>query len=419
MSHFQIVFYSFILILLIGLTAFFACAETAVMAINRYRIRHKAHEKKRFAIRLLNLLKRPDRLLGAILIGSTFTNILASSLATLIAYHFLGEEGAILSAVLLTFVILIFAEITPKTIAAIYPEKIVRWAIYPIEFFLKILYPVVLFANFITSILLKAIHIHIPKSQIDPLSRDELRIIVSDAASHVSRQYQNMLLGILDLNKLIVDDLMIPRHELTGLDIDDKWEKIQKELLSLKEDWLIVYRENMNQLVGILYARNLINLFLTHKKLTKEILQQYIQEPYYVPEGASLHTQLNYFQKHHQKIAFIVDEYGEILGMITLNNILEEIVGDFTSNVSNIKKLGEQKDGSYLVEGTMTVREFNRLTSFDLPTRGPRTLNGLIVEYLQSLPRTGTALLIAGYPIEIIEVKENRVKTAKVFPKLK
>lgn len=419
LSHVQVIIFSLILILLIVLAAFFAGAETGLMAVNRYRLRHMARLRKRYALELLKMLKRPDRVLGAILIGSTFANMLASSIATLIAYHFWGDRGALLAAIALTFIVLIFAEIAPKTIAAIYPDQIARWVAYPIKYILKMLYPAVWLANTLTNNFLKLLNIKVAAYALEPLSREELRSIVYDTTGKISRQYQNMLLGILDLNKLTVDDVMIPRHEIIGIDIELEWKKIAEQINQFHQDWIPFYRENVNQIIGVLYAHDILRLLVTHTKVDKEILQQFLQEAYFVPEGTALPIQLSYFQQTPQKVAFVVDEYGEIQGLLTLNDILAEIVGDITSTVSKGYRIQKQLDNSYIVDGAMTVRAFTRLSGWDLPLRGPRTVNGLIVEYLQSLPHPGTTVLIARYPIEIIQVKDNRVKQARIFPRLK
>lgn len=375
--------------------------------------------KRRYAMRLLHMLKRPDRLLGAILIGSTFANMMASSLATLLAVHFWGDEGALIAAVIMTVIILIFAEITPKTLAALYPDRVARWVAFPIQYLLKFLYPAVWLANAATNSFLRLLRIRISNYSVEPLTREELRSVVYDTAGKISRQYQNMLLGILDLNNLTVDDVMVPRHDITGIDIELSWEMMVQQLKKLNQDWVPFYRENVNQIIGVLYMRDVLRVMLTQDKFDKEWLQQFLQEPYFVPEGTPLNVQLAYFQQSQGgKIAFVVDEYGEIQGLLTLNDILEEIVGDFTSSMSNGKRLQLQQDGSYLVDGAMTVREFNRLTEWELPQHGPRTLNGLIVEHLEALPQAATAMLIVGYPIEVVQVRENRVKLARVFPKL-
>lgn len=419
MSQIQIFFFSTALVLLILLAAFFSCAETGLMAVNRYRLKAKARQKQRYAIRALHLLKRPDRLLGAILIGSTFTNMLASSLVTLLAYHYFGDKGALLMAILLTFVMLIFAEITPKTLAALNPDKIVRFIVYPVQIMMHLIYPVVWLANIITNFLLRLFKANVTRNKVDPLSREELRSIVYETTGKISRQYQNMLLSILDLNKLTVDDIMIPRHDLHGIDINQPWEKILAKLSQFHQDWAPVYREHFDKLIGVLYVRDVLPILLSaKKKMDKDVLQQLLHEPYFVPEASSVYTQLSYFQQSENKIAFIVDEYGEIQGLLTLNDILEEIVGDFTTSVHQGKRIELQVDGSYIVGGAVTVREFNRKSAWNLPLKGPRTINGLIVEYLEALPHIGTAVKIGGYPIEIIQVKENRVKFARVFPEV-
>lgn len=388
------------------------------MALNRYRLRHKARMKKKQAMQLMQLLKRPDRLLGAILIGSTFTNMIASSLATLLAYHFWGDTGAIFGAVILTIIVLIFAEITPKTLAAIYPDEIAQVIFYPIKFILKVMYPAVCLASAIANGLLRLLHVRVKTSESESLSREELRSVVYDATGKISPRYQTMLLAVLDLSKLIVDDVMVTRHEIAGVDIEDSWENIVANIYKFQQDWLPVYRESVNHVIGVLYTRDIVRLLLLQKTLNKEILQQFLQEPYFVPSGTSLNVQLGYFQQSSHKIAFVVDEYGEILGLLTVNDILEEIVGDFTSGVSSAKRLRQDADGGYIVDGSVTVREFNRATGWELPSRGARTINGLVIEYLEALPHARTAILIGEYPLEILQVKERRVKTAKIFPRL-
>lgn len=418
MSNFQFTLFSFIIFFLVLSSAFFSCSETALMAVNRYRMRHKARMKKRYAMRILKLLKRPDRLLGAILIGNTFATVLASSLTTIVALHFWGEDATLLAAVLLTFILLIFAEIAPKTLAAIYPDRVARWVAYPIQILLTLFYPAVWFANVITNGLLRVLRVRVTHYAFEPLSREELRSVVYDTTGKISRQYQNMLLSILDLSKLTVDDVMVPRHEIAGIDIEQSWDEIVKQIYTFHQDWVPFYRENVNQIIGVLYMHEIIHAVLAKKILDKAVLQQFLQVPYFVPAGTPLNVQLAYFQQSHDKVGFVVDEYGEIQGLLTLNDILEEIVGDFKTNLTSSKRIEWQEDGSYLVDGSLTVREFNRITEWELPLHGPRTINGLIVESLEAMPHTGTAILIGGYPLEIIQVKEHRVKQARIFPKL-
>jgi Mg2+/Co2+ transporter CorB len=415
----QVTLFIIFLVLLTLLSAFFSMAETSFMSINRYRLRHKARMKKPYAIRLLLLLRRPDRLLGAILIGNTFANMLTSALATLLAVQYFGDKGAIISAVVVTFIVLIFAEIMPKTLAALYADKVARWLTYPIYFVMRLMHPLVVSANAISNTLLRMMRISIASHKIEPLSREEFRSIVYDTTGKISPQYQNMLLGILDLSHLTVDDVMLPGHEIAAIDIDQSWEQIKELMLQSARDAVPFYRGHVNHIIGVLYAHDMQRLLLEDISLDKEVLSRTLCEPYFVPESTPLNVQLDYFQQNQGKPAFVVDEYGEIQGMLTLDDILEEIVGDFTSSINNGKRAVMQDDGSYLVDGAHTVREFNRMSGWELPHRGPRTLNGLIVEYLESLPNAGTAVLIADYPIEIVQVKDKRVKMARIFPRLK
>lgn len=418
MTHTDIVVYSSVLVLLILLSAFFSAAETALMSINRYRLKHKARIKKRFALLIIQLLKRPDRLLGTILIGSTVSNISASALATLLTVHFFGEAGVLVITIVLTLVILIFSEVAPKTLAALYPDKVAKMVAWPINFLLKVFYPLVWLVNTVANGLLRLLRVKFSSHIVEPLSREELRNVVYEATGKVPHQYQSMLLGILDLNKVTVDDVMIPRHEIFGIDLDAKWEKVSEVIAKSKHEWMPVYRENINQVVGILHVRELMHVTLT-STLTQQVLMKMLHEPYFIPEGTLLNIQLHNFQQHHQRLALIVDEYGEIQGLLTLKDILEEIVGEFTSSVNMASKsIQLQPDGSYLIDGAVTIRELVRVTHWQFPLRGPRTLNGLIVEHLESIPKVGTCLRIADYPIEIVDVKENRVKMARVFPKL-
>lgn len=417
LSQLQIFLFAFVLIMLILLAAFFSFAETSLMAVNRYKLRHQARMKKGYAMGLLHLLKRPDRVLSAILIGNTFANMIASSLATLIAYHFWGDKGALLAAMVLTFIVLIFTEIIPKTIAAIYSDKVSRLVYYPIKVLLVIMHPVVWLANKITSGFLKLLRINVARNAIESLSREELRSVVYDTKGKMSREYHHMLLSILDLGKLTVEDVMVPRHEITGINLNKTWAEIVTSIIEHHEEYIPVYQGTINDIRGVLYVHDVLSALLNQTILNKETLHKYIQEPYFVPEGTSLSTQMGYFQQNHTKIAFVVDEYGEIQGLLTLREILEEIVGDFTQGVAG-KRMQLQPDESYLVDGSVSIREFNRFTEWELPVNGPRTVNGLIVEYLESLPHAGTAVLIAGYPIEIVQVRQNRVKLAKIFPRL-
>lgn len=416
MKHFSIIAFSATLFFLIILSAFFSGAETGLMAINRYRLRHKARMGKKNAILTLKLLKRPDRVLGLLLMGNNVANIVASALATVLAVNLFGENGVVFSTIILTFIILIFAEVAPKTIAALYPDRVAQIAAYPITVLLKLFYPIVWLINSITNSMLWLVGIKVDIGKLEPLNREELRSVVMETSGRVSRPYQNMLLGILDLNKVTVDDVMVPPHEIHGIDLEEGWQVVQQRIATSQYDWVPVYRENINQVVGFLHLRDFIDKLVTGD-MNEEVLLQILQEPYFVPEGTPLNIQLINFQRLRKRIALVVDEYGEIHGLISLENILEEIVGEFTTTVASAHSVMEvQADGSYLVDGAITLRELNRVTKWHFPTRGPRTLNGLIIEYLEAMPQPGICVKINGYPIEVVHVKENRVKVARVFP---
>ncbi len=416
MSHHQLLLFDLLLLLLIFLGAFFSAAETGLMSINRYRLRHRARMKKRSAMLILRLLKRPDRLLGMILIGNAFSNIFASSITTLLAIHFWGEKGVIIATILLAFVILIFAEVAPKTVAALYPERISRWVSWPVFFLLKLFYPIVWLINVISNGILRLFRIRVTGHVTEPLSREELRSVVYETSGRLSHQYQNMLLGILDLNNVTVNDVMVPQHEIMGIDLNQDICVIQKQIAKVTYEWLPLYRDNVNHIVGMLYVRDLMLSILSQHAVTKELLMKMVHEPYFIPEGTPLNIQLQNFQQGHQKIALVVDEYGEIQGLLTLVDIVQEIIGEFAKDIAETNKLITlQKDGSYMVDGSITVRELNRAANLELPTQGPRTLSGLIIEYLESIPHEGTCIKINNYPIEIMSVQGNRVKMARVF----
>lgn len=419
LSEIKLVILVAILVFLVIISSFFSGAETAMMAINRYRLRHQARLKKRSAILILNLLKRPDRLLGVVLVGNTLANVLGSAITTIVSVYLWGENSVFVTTFLLTLVLLVFSEAAPKTLAALYPESVARIIAFPIYVLRQVFYPLIWLVNVMSNGLLRLCGVKLKHSMSESLSHEELRTVVYETTGKIPRRYQSMLLGILDLNKLTVNDVMVSRRYTQGLDLTHAWPEIYSRLAALQQDWLPLYRESINQLVGVLYTRDLSVFLLQNKELNQEKLLSLCHEPYFIPEQTPLNIQLHNFQTKREQVAFVVDEYGEILGSITVEDILEEIVGEFTIGITDLEKMIHiQMDGSYLVDGMVPVREFNRLVHWELPVSGPRTINGLITEHLESLPRTGTGLLIAKYPIEIIEVKANRVKTARIFPRL-
>ncbi len=418
MSEIKLIILIAVLVFLVVISGFFSSAETAMMAINRYRLRHQARLKKRSAILLLNLLKRPDRLLGVVLVGNTLANVLSSAIMTVVTVYLWGEGGVWATTILLTLILLVFSEAAPKTLAALYPDRVARFIAFPIYALRQMFYPLIWLVNVMSNGLLRLCGVKLKHSLTESLSHEELRSIVYETTGKIPHRYQSMLLGILDLNKLTVNDVMVSRRYTQGLDLNQAWAENYARLAELQQDWIPLYRESINQLSGVLYLRDLATFLLKNKELTQENLLSLRHEPYFIPEQTPLNIQLHNFQEKREQVAFVVDEYGEILGSITVEDILEEIVGEFTLGITGLEKMIQvQADGSYLVDGMTPVREFNRLVHWDLPVKGPRTLNGLITEHLEALPRTGTGLLIARYPIEIIEVRANRVKVARVFPK--
>lgn len=406
------------LFFLICLSGFFSSSETGMMSINRYRLKHKAQSGHKGARRTLTMLQRPDRLIGIILIGNNFVNILASSIATVIALRVFDENAIAISTGLLTLVILIFAEVTPKTLAAIKPERIAYPASYILTPLLYLLYPLVSLVNVISNTLLNTIGINSGEgSSSETLSRDELRTVVNESTPMIPRKHRHMLLSILDLENVTVDDIMVPRNEIFGVDIEDDIHQILEQLRSTQHTRIPIYRSNLNNPVGILHVRRLMK-FLNNPVIekTKSELLQHTSEPYYVHEGTQLHKQLSEFQKNKRRQALVVDEYGDVLGLIALEDILEEIVGEFTTDLaSSSKDIHPQGDGTYIIDGTATIREINRALKWELPVDGPKTLSGLITERLESIPQSNVGFQMGDYFIETLKLQDNIIRSALVW----
>ena len=416
MSEIPISVLAGILVLLILLSAFFSGSETGIVSLNRLKLRHLAKKNHRGAQRASRLLERPDRLIGLILLGNNAVNILASSIATIIGIRLLGEVGVAVAAGLLTLVILIFAEVAPKTLAVLHPERIAFPASLILELLLKVFYPIVWTVNFITNGLLKLAGVPITHEKHQSISSEELRTMVSEAGSMIPQRHQKMLTNILDLEKVSVNDIMIPRNEIIGIDLDEDWEDIIKQFRHGRHTRLPVYRTDINNVMGLIHVRNVIDV-LSNPDSTKADLTEHIRSAYFVPENTPLNTQLLQFQRQKRRIGLVVDEYGDVQGLVTLEDILEEIVGQFTSDPSDIvKDIHEQADGTYLIDGSATIRDLNRMMHWNLPADGPKTFNGLILEQMENIPEPGTSILIAGYPIEILQIKDNAVKVAKFNP---
>ncbi|RLQ22745.1 DUF21 domain-containing protein [Seongchinamella sediminis] len=402
-----------ILAALILLSGFFSSSETGMMSLNRYRLKHLQNNKHRGAIRAGRLLERPDRLIGLILIGNNLVNIFASAIATIIAIRLWGDAGIFIATLALTLVILIFAEITPKTIAALHPEKIAFPASLILLPLLKMLYPVVAAVNWITNGLLRMLGVDPAKQNDEHVSSDELRTIVTDAGQLIPARHRGMLLNILDLEQVSVDDIMVPRNEVFGIDLDDSDDEILRHIQNSAHTRLPVWREDINNIVGMLHMRN-ISRVIDAQGLDRRALEREIDEPYFIPESTPLHTQLLNFQKQKHRLAVVVDEYGEVMGVVALEDILEEIVGEFTSSIAGAEEtIFPQRDGSFIIVGNANIREVNKSLDWSLPTDGPKTLSGLILEYLEGFPDGNAGLSIDGYRLEILELQGNVVQAVR------
>ena len=405
------------LLLLLFLSAFFSGSETALMTLNRYRLRHLARDGHAGARRAEKLLAKPDRLIGLILLGNNFVNILASSLVTVIAIR-LGGNGAIpVAAGLLTLVVLIFSEVAPKTLAALHPEKLAFPAAWIYKPLLKLLFPLVWVVNLLANSILRLLGIYPEDDMRGTLSREELRTVVNEAGSMIPQQHQQMLLSLLDLEKVKVEDIMVPRTEIDGIDITDPISVILEQLEQLPYTRVLVFEGSIDHVLGFLHSRRILQASLDSDGLTHEELRALIKEPYFIPKGTSLYDQLHNFQVQRRRAGLVVDEYGDVLGLVTMADLLEEIVGEFaTDPADSLADITPQDDGSYLVDGSANLRELVRSLHWELPTDGPNTLNGLIVEHLRNLPEPGTSVMINGYPIDILQTQDNMVKTARIRP---
>ena len=406
-----------LLVTLLVLSAFFSGSETALMSLNRYQLRHKAREGHRGAVLAEKLLKRPDRLIGLILLGNNLANFSMVAVVTLMAVQIGGETAVAIATGLLTIIVLIFAEAAPKTLAALHPERLAFPAAivyYPLLF---VTYPVVWLTNVASNAVLFLFGVRGKDAQLHSLTHEELRTVVYEAGSRISTRYRQMLLSILDLEKVTVDDVMVPHNEIIGIDLDDDTEEIERLINISEHTRLPVYRDNIDQVVGILHLRRLANL--AQRSFDRDTLIDLLDEPYFVPEGTPLSTQLVQFQRRRTRIALVVDEYGDIQGIVTLEDILEEIVGEFTTDPADEDEdVIREGANTWLVDGSANIRELNRSQAWDLPTDGPKTINGLILELLETIPKPRTCLKVSGYPIEIVETDDTRIRTVRIGPRI-
>ena len=405
-----------VLVVLVALSAFFSSTETALMSINRYRLRHRAREGSAGARAAEKLLAQPDRLIGMILVCNNFVNSAAAAIVTVICLSLGGEAFAAVGVGIFTVVLIVFGEVSPKTFGALYPEKLALPAALIYQVLLKILYPIVWATNLVTNGVLRLVGVSREKASTTSLSREELRTVVAEASTVIPHRHQRMLMSILDLERINVEDIMVPRLEIAGIDASDEWDDVLEQLRESRHTRIPVYHGSLDNLIGILHMKKVARL-LARGEFDREQLVGLARtrEPYYVPEGTSLNKQLLNFQRQRRRVAFVVDEYGDVQGLVTLEDLLEEIVGEFTSDTSSLHKdVHKEKGGSYIVNAAASVRTLNRKMGWSLPTSGPRTLNGLIVEYLENIPDAGTSLRINDYSIDILQTGENAVKTVRL-----
>jgi magnesium and cobalt exporter, CNNM family len=402
--------------LLILASAYFSSSETGMMSLNRYRLKHLARNHHAGATRASKLLETPDKLIGVILIGNNFVNFLAAAIATTIAIQVFGEPSPLITAIVLTLVVLIFAEVTPKTIAALYPEKVAYPSSLILILLLKILYPVVWMVNIVSNALVRILGFNSESDDShQQLSSEELRTVVYESGERLPRRRQGMLLNILDLEHVTVNDILVPRNDIVGIDIEDDIDEILSLIGSSQHTRIPVYKKDINNMVGILHLRSVGKLIRLEAVNKAAILGETV-EPYYIPESTPLHIQLSKFQRKKLRMAVVVDEYGAVKGLVTLEDILEEIVGEFTTDLADSSKdFHAQPDGSYLIDGSTSIRDINRVLSWNLDNSGAKTLNGLLTEILQSIPDSSVGIRLDGYYAETVQVKGNVIRTVKMW----
>lgn len=404
-----------ILVFLIVMSAYFSSSETAMMALNRYRLRHLIKHNHKGAIRAGRLLDQPDRLIGIILIGNNLVNFIAASVGTAIAVRLWGNIGFILAPVLLTVIVLIFAEVTPKTIAALYPESIAYPSSLILLVLLKLCYPAVWLINTVSNGLVKLCGFKVEADTSHNLTKEELRTVLDESGALIPAKRHGMLMNILDLEKATVTDIMVPRNEVVGIDIEDSIEEILEVIGKSSHTLLPVFKKDLNDLLGFIHLRN-ISRIIRAEGINKAEILQLTEEAYFVPETTPLHTQLFKFQNNKRRMAMVVDEYGDVQGIVTLQDILEEIVGNFTTNFSEeTDDIHPQPDGSYIIDGTATIRDINKTLSWNLPIDGPKTLNGLLTEMLEIIPEKNVCVRLPYHYVEILNVQDNAIRSAKIW----
>lgn len=403
---------------LLVLSGFFSMSETAMMAANRYRLRHLAQQGHRGAKMAVALLNKTDKLLGVILLGNTLINAAAATLTSYIALALFGQEKWALEigTLCVTFALLIVSEITPKVVGATYADRITPPISFILTPLLRLFYPLIWFINIFVSALLRLIHLTPkPGHEAPRLSAEELRTLVLEAGHFIPQKHHSILLNLFELERITVEDVMTPRSSMESIDLSEPWEEITSRIATSYHTRLPVYREELNNIVGVLHLRRLIGL-LHRNELTPESLAEHVQEAYYIPAATPVFSQLQFFQENKQRAGLVVDEYGEVLGLVTMEDIIEEIIGEFTTSLpGNASTFAWNEDGSVLVEGNRSLREINRKLDLSFALGGPKTLNGLIVEHFRDIPEAGISLKIDGIPIEIVQTQDRSIKVARLF----
>lgn len=405
------------LLFLVVFSGFFSAAEIGVMSLNRYRLRHLVKQHHRQAERVSHLLTHPERILGTVLIGNTLGNIIASMLATLMGQYLDGDRGVLIATVLLTLLILIFSEMTPKALAAAHPQRVAfacaRW----LTFFQWFFSPLVHLITWVAQGVLRLVGVSMHAVGKENLSGEELRTVVNEAGSLLPVEHKSMLLSLLDLEQAHVEDIMVPKAEIIGLDLEQPWHHVLEQLEMTQHTRLPLYRHTIDQVVGMIHLRHVLNLLL-EKELTLDALLAVAEEPYYIPEGTSLNVQILNFQKMKRRNGFVVNEYGDMQGLVTMEDILEEVVGDFTTDIAALSQaVTPEAEGSFIIDGSLTLRELHRMLGWTLPALGPRTLSGVIIEYLGVIPPAECCLRMAEYQIEILKVSGHRITRVRMIKK--
>jgi len=405
------------LIVLIVLSGYFSSSETAVMALNRYRLRHLADSGHAGARRTQQLLQRPDRFIGLILLGNNFVNILLTQVATLVTLQVLGQDNLLVATAIITGVIVIFGEVMPKTIAAVNPERIAYPSSVLLLPLLRLAHPVLFVLNAIIGLLLRPFRIDTQRSTVDPLDREELRTVVKEAGALIPQKHRDMLFGLLDLEDATVEDIMVPRAEVVAIDLDRAWVDVAEQIKTCRHTRVPCYRGSLDNVVGVLHMRSLSRLFRPGADIDDTDVEALLSPPHYVPMRANLYAQLINFQLAKQRMALAVDEYGDIVGLVTIDDLLEQVVGKFTTVPQfGVAEVYRQSDGSFVVDGTANIRELNRGFGWNLPEQGPKTLNGLILDALEDIPDAGTSLRIGDYTIEVVHGNDQGVRSARIYP---